>query len=163
MGSGGRVNFYRRYIGDYLRDTRDLTYAEHGAYSLLMDHIYATEKPVKDFAEAVLFCHPRTEEERFALERVFTRFLRKTKHGNFVNRRASKEIKLARLRGKAAKKNGLQGGRPKTQQLMPPKPNGLTPHSPLPSKKIKDSTNTTSSQVHAIPALPNMRGASFLE
>jgi uncharacterized protein YdaU (DUF1376 family) len=40
------VNYYERHLGDYARDTGHLSLMEHGAYSLLLDRYYATEKPI---------------------------------------------------------------------------------------------------------------------
>ena len=40
------MNFYKRFIGDYQRDTGHLSMIEHGAYALLLDHFYASEKPL---------------------------------------------------------------------------------------------------------------------
>ena len=34
--------FYKRYLGDYQRDTGHLSMLEHGAYTLLLDAFYAT-------------------------------------------------------------------------------------------------------------------------
>lgn len=40
------MNYYRRYSGDYLRDTSKLSVLEHGAYSLLLDYYYSEETPL---------------------------------------------------------------------------------------------------------------------
>jgi uncharacterized protein YdaU (DUF1376 family) len=40
------VNFYKHYIGDFQRDTGHLSLTQRGAYRALMDHYYATEKPL---------------------------------------------------------------------------------------------------------------------
>ena len=42
------MNYYNRHLGDYAKDTRHLTMLEHGAYCLLLDYYYATEKPIPD-------------------------------------------------------------------------------------------------------------------
>lgn len=40
------MNFYKHYIGDFQRDTGHLSLTQRGAYRALMDHYYATEKPL---------------------------------------------------------------------------------------------------------------------
>ena len=40
------MHYYSHYIGDYQRDTAHLTLLEHGVYRQLLDHYYATEKPL---------------------------------------------------------------------------------------------------------------------
>lgn len=40
------MNFYPRYIGDFARDTMSLSALQVGIYTLLLDHLYATEKPL---------------------------------------------------------------------------------------------------------------------
>jgi uncharacterized protein YdaU (DUF1376 family) len=45
---------YWRHIGDYAKDTRHLSILEHGAYTLMLDWCYASEKPLP-VDEKVLF------------------------------------------------------------------------------------------------------------
>lgn len=40
------MNYYEHHIGDYASSTRHLTMLEHGAYRLLLDLYYGTEKPI---------------------------------------------------------------------------------------------------------------------
>lgn len=40
------MHYYAKNIGDYARDTGHLSMTEHGAYNLLMDVCYATERPL---------------------------------------------------------------------------------------------------------------------
>ncbi len=42
------MNFYKRFIGDYNRDTAHLSLSEHGAFALMLGLFYATEKPLPD-------------------------------------------------------------------------------------------------------------------
>jgi len=48
------VNYYKRHLGDYAKDTRHLSMMEHGAYGILLDHYYATEKAIpNDLCERI--------------------------------------------------------------------------------------------------------------
>lgn len=42
------MNYYKRHLGDYAKDTGHLSALEHGVFTLLLDHYYATEKPIHD-------------------------------------------------------------------------------------------------------------------
>lgn len=42
------MNYYKRHLGDYAKDTGHLSVTEHGVFTLLLDHYYATEKPIPD-------------------------------------------------------------------------------------------------------------------
>ena len=48
------MNWYKRYIGDYQRDTGHLSLVEHGAYTLMLDTYYATSRPLPK-EQSVLF------------------------------------------------------------------------------------------------------------
>ena len=41
------MNWYKRYIGDYQRDTGHLSMVEHGSYTLMLDTYYATGRPYR--------------------------------------------------------------------------------------------------------------------
>jgi len=69
------MNFYKRFIGDYGRDTGQLTLAEHGAYTLMLDSFYATEKPLpKDKKALYRLLRAETEPEKRAVDHVATQF-----------------------------------------------------------------------------------------
>lgn len=87
------MNYYRRFPGDYLRDTRRLNLLQHGAYTLLLDHLYATEERIATEQDAFRICQAATEEERWAVSTILTDFFKKTRSG-FTNNRFEKEVKL---------------------------------------------------------------------
>ena len=75
MGWTREVNYYRRYVGDYMRDTADLSMAEHGAYNLLMDYCYATERNLPLEHERLFrICFASTPLEQDAVRYVADRF-----------------------------------------------------------------------------------------
>jgi uncharacterized protein YdaU (DUF1376 family) len=123
------MNYYRRFPGDYANDTRHLNFAEHGAYCLLLDLYYASEKPLPgDRQEIYRKTCARMPEERAAIDAVLSEFFveqarpRQSRGKSvFMHRRVEREIKLYRELSKRNRINGLRGGRPKTQK----KPTGL--------------------------------------
>lgn len=106
------MNYYRRYIGDYGRDTALLSLAEHGAYALLLDHYYASEGPLPlDIEDLYRVARTIRPEEKKAVDRVLAQFFRREPDG-FHNSRADAEIVRAKPGIEAAKRNGAKGGRP---------------------------------------------------
>lgn len=104
------MNYYRRYVGDYLRDTARLSVLEHGAYSLLLDHYYAEELPIPlSMTEVYTMVRAMTSEDRAAVNKVLSRYFTKKSDG-YHNARADHEIEVSRK----ARDNGAKGGRPVT-------------------------------------------------
>lgn len=88
MRQAAAVNHYPHHIGDYAKDTRHLTLMQHGAYRLLMDHVYATEKPLPvDKSQLHLICGAKTRAERAAVDYVAGAFFPQG-----MNKRAGEEI-----------------------------------------------------------------------
>lgn len=60
--------WYPFYVGDYAGDTAHLSMLEHGAYRLLLDYYYSTQKPLpKDSIKLYRICRARTQAERKAV------------------------------------------------------------------------------------------------
>ena len=90
------MNFYKRFIGDYQRDTGHLSMIEHGAYALLLDAFYASEKPLPiDGQRLYRLTMAVSDEDRAAVDYVLESFWRETGDG-WVNSRALEEIDKAR-------------------------------------------------------------------
>ena len=63
------------HIGDYLRDTRGLSLAEHGAYLMLMLEYYAKGGPLPAEPKTLYrICGARTARERQAVDQVLAQF-----------------------------------------------------------------------------------------
>lgn len=84
------MNYYKRHLGDYAKDTRHLTLAEHGAYCLLLDYYYSTESPIPD-DRCERIANAYAEHEREAVRNVLQAFFTLTPEG-WRNSRADKEI-----------------------------------------------------------------------
>lgn len=55
------MNYYKRHLGDYSRDTAHLSQGQAGAYDLLLDWYYANERPL-----------PLDEGDLYRIARAFT-------------------------------------------------------------------------------------------
>ena len=106
------MNFFKLYIGDYQRDTAHLSVTEHGAYLLMLQHYYATEKPLPTGKALHRMLRAQDKTERDAIDAVASAFWRATDEG-LVNDRASDEIGKAEHQRTVNRSVGKLGGRPK--------------------------------------------------
>jgi uncharacterized protein YdaU (DUF1376 family) len=115
------MNWYRRNIHDYATDTRHLSFMEHGAYNLLLDHLYETEKPLPlDEQKLKRMTGCRNTEEFDAMKIVLKEFFIQTKYG-WTHKRFLSELRYVNSKVQNARENGKKGGRPKTYE----KPTGF--------------------------------------
>lgn len=85
--------FYNHFVGDYLRDTKDLSLLEHGAYRLLLDHYYAQRGDMpEDVQRLYRACNASTAAERRAVQAIADRFFPVNGDGRRHNKRADEEI-----------------------------------------------------------------------
>lgn len=105
------MNFYKRHIGDYLKDTAHLSLLEHGIYARLMDVYYTRESGIPD-GQAARLIGARTKEETQALRAVLGEFF-ELADGIWVQARCEREIEAAATQANANRDNGKKGGRPK--------------------------------------------------
>lgn len=87
------MNYYKHYLGDYARDTAHLSLLEHGAYRVLLDTYYATEKSLPaDQASLYRICKAFSAAERKAVDLVADQFFPVNGDGSRHNVRADEEI-----------------------------------------------------------------------
>jgi len=116
------MDYYRRYVGDYLADTQELTLAQDGAYGRLLDYYYAKEQA--PLAEKVFEIARATKAaDRAAVQFVLDHHFTLESDGRYHNARADKELgiavpKIEKLR-EVARENGKKGGRPKKPNPVP--------------------------------------------
>lgn len=123
------MNYYEHHLGDYAKDTGHLSMLEHGAYRILLDRYYSTERGIPA-DQAHRLARARSDEECRAVDVVLEEFFDLV-DGTWIHRRVEREIVAANKRISAAQENGKKGGRPpkkpkcsdsETQQ----KPSGLS-------------------------------------
>jgi uncharacterized protein YdaU (DUF1376 family) len=132
------MNYYRRYIGDYQRDTMHLSLVEHGAYTMLLDSYYAQGGNLPDSRTVLLrLTRAVTDDEKKAVMRVADQFFPVVEGGRRRNPRADRELAVAIPLIEVSRRNGSKGGRPatradkqdnaesKTQRVSRTEPTGL--------------------------------------
>jgi len=105
------MNFVKLYIGDYQRDTGHLSIAEHGAYLLMLQHYYATEKPLPIGKALHRLLRAESKADRDAVDSVAAQFW-KSQDGGLINERAVEEIQKAEHQRTVNREVGKKGGNP---------------------------------------------------
>lgn len=119
------MNYYRRYVGDYQRDTMHLSLVEHGVYSVLLDAYYSRDGKIPvTHAELFRLCRAFDPAERDAVAKISDEYFPINGDGNRHNKRADRELLVAlpaidRMReagkvgaSKRWAKNGVEMGSP---------------------------------------------------
>lgn len=147
------MNFFKLYIGDYQRDTAHLSVTEHGAYLLMLQHYYATEKPLPTGKALHRMLRAQDKAEREAIDAVVSQFWQETEAG-LVNERADVEITKAGAQAdtnrsiaqarEAKRKAAREGNERSTNRATNDQPN----HSQTPDTRLSPiSTESTSTSV----------------
>lgn len=96
--------FYKRFPGDYGRDTQHLTTLEHGIYALLLDYLYSTEKPIQSFDDACRISKVHVNANKRACRRVLLHFFTEGPLG-YTQKRVEEEISLAESKKGQCRRN----------------------------------------------------------
>lgn len=117
--------YYKRFSGDYIMDTVGLSFAEHGAFCVMLDWHYHTEQPLPVGRDLYELLRCKGGAEKAAVERILKRFWILTPDG-YINKRAQDEIQKSHESAHKNRLNGSRGGRPKKQEVDEDgKPTGL--------------------------------------
>jgi uncharacterized protein YdaU (DUF1376 family) len=95
------MNYYRRFPGDYARDTVHLSMVEDGAYGRLLDYMYSTEKPIASLDLAIRICRATGKNEKKAVEFVLGSFFYQADDG-WKHKRVEEELNHAESKKEAA-------------------------------------------------------------
>ena len=110
------MNFYKRHIGDYLRDAGHLTLLEHGVYTRLLDVYYTREGAIPS-EQAARLIGARTRDERDAVDRVLAEFFELADDA-WRQRRCEREIEAATTKAERNREIGKRGGRPRKTETQ---------------------------------------------
>lgn len=113
------MNYYKRHIGDYLKDTAHLSLLEHGVYARLLDVYYTRESAIPD-AQAARLIGARSEAEREAMQLVLEEFF-ELRDGAWIQHRCERELAEKEIKAETNRVNGKRGGRPKKVTEQEPK------------------------------------------
>jgi uncharacterized phage protein (TIGR02220 family) len=87
------MNFYKRYMGDFARDTAHLTLIQRGAYNELLDYYYSSEKPLPaDKSSLYRIAKAMNATERNAVDAIADQFFPVNGDGFRHNTRADREL-----------------------------------------------------------------------
>lgn len=100
------MNYYKRHLGDYARDTGHLSALEHGIYNLLLDWYYVNEKPIPP-DKAVKIARGNPEETQSVLSEFFL-----LGDAGWIHKYADREIAKYRVKADRNRDIGKLGGRP---------------------------------------------------
>lgn len=87
------INYYRHHLGDYAKNTQSLSMTEHGAYRLLLDYYYSTERALPNDLKVIhRICRAITPAERRAVSKILSKYFL-PKDGVWYHSRVEEEIK----------------------------------------------------------------------
>ena len=142
-------SWYPRYYGDFMRDTGHLSLIEVGAYNRLLDHYYATGKPLPDDKWQLLrVCHAVANDEQDAVVRICEQFFIK-QDGLLRNKRADAEIEKLSLISAKRSESGRKGANARYG-----KRNG---------KRIASATTSTSTSTDTSTSTPTAKKDAYGE
>ena len=140
------MNYYKRHIGDYMKDASHLSLLEHGVFMRLLDVYYTREAPIP-VDQCARLVGARSKEEREALQVVCGEFFRLV-DGFYVQTRCDKEIAAMQAKQETNRVIGQRGGRPKKKPTD--NPDGFQTETQTVSRNNPDVTQATSHKPIAI-------------
>lgn len=142
------MNYYKRNLGDFARDTAHLSQGQVGAYDLLLDWYYSNERPLPaDMEDVYRIARAHTKEERKNVDKVRGMFDADGRH-----KRCDAEISKVGEKTETNRGNGAKGGRPLSRTEAEPKqnPDGFDS---LTQKEPTHIPDTTQSKPYSITPL----------
>ena len=146
------MNFFKKHIGDWIRDTAHLSAVEEGIYSRLIDQYYSREKPLPgDIKAACKLARASSKNDRLAVSYVLDSYFTLTENG-YTHDRCDSEIKYYVANANKNLANGKLGGRPRKTSMKSTEPetqwvnSGLCLGSVLETQTIRQPLTTNQEQ-----------------
>jgi uncharacterized protein YdaU (DUF1376 family) len=133
------LNYYKRHLGDYAKDTKTLSVYEHGAYTVVLDYYYSEEGPVS-VEDVEALCRPTSAKERASVEKVMLRYFKRD--GNHWRHSYADRV-IAEWQEKSAKAAESADKRWHSERIAPACPpvcEGNASHKPLAISQGKETT-----------------------
>lgn len=134
------MNYYKRHIGDYAKDTGWLTTYQHGVYALLLDWYYSNERPIPlDLVYRIV--RARSGPERRAVDEVIAAFFDVTKQPGFAHNKHA-DIEVSKYQSKSKANSLIAKERESTkraQSVVDSCEVGEPSHKPLANSHKKDT------------------------
>ena len=152
------MNYYKRNLGDFARDTAHLSQGQIGAYDLMLDWYYANERPLPANKDDVYrIARAFTKDEKKATDKVLTDFFSATPAG-WIQKRAGEELARYAKQREVNRVLGKKGGRPKKQTEQEPNENRIgfcsqTEQEPN-NNPNPESSNTEGAKAKQAPVAP---------
>jgi uncharacterized protein YdaU (DUF1376 family) len=127
------MHHYSRHVGDYRKDTPHLSQAQHGAFTLLLDWYYASEKPLPNDLD--LLCRIAAAvktDERKNIETVLGYFFVLKPDNCWHQKRCDKEIAVYQARSRGGK-DGM-----KSRYSTPNSESNSTPNSESNNQRVRE-------------------------
>jgi uncharacterized protein YdaU (DUF1376 family) len=116
------MNFFKKHIGDWIRDTAHLSAVEEGIYSRLIDQYFSREKPLPvDIKAACKLARASSKNDRLAVSYVLDSYFTLTENG-YTHDRCDSEIKYYVANANKNLANGKLGGRPRKTSMKSTEP-----------------------------------------
>lgn len=129
------MNYYKRHLGDYAKNTRTLNTYEHGVYNLVLDLYYTDEGPVSS-DDAYAICQARTADEIASVDKVLRKFF--VRDGDsWRHERADEEIANYQEKASKNKAIGSLGGKQKAKRKPSKSASGSV--SEMPSETVSET------------------------
>jgi uncharacterized protein YdaU (DUF1376 family) len=145
------VNYYKRHIGDYMKDASHLSLLEHGVYMRLLDVYYTREASIP-VDHAARLIGARSKDEKAAMAVVAAEFFRVV-DGFYTQTRCDLEISVMQQKAETNREVGKRGGRPK--KVTNPLDSGNPEITQMVSGNNPDETLATNhkpiTNIHSVP------------
>lgn len=118
------MNYYKRHLGDFARDTAHLSQGQVGAYDLLLDWYYANERAIPlDKEDVYRIARAHSLSERKNVDKILAFFT--LADDGYHQKRADTEITAKRRQSEINKETGKKGGRPRKESETEPNGNRI--------------------------------------